>query len=534
MSLKEIFDKDLIALCQSDLADLMGVSRATIRNWLKGGYIECVAGSRQISVQSVREFCSKIVGTNKLVARANKLYLDSHDHDLLSADIVGKLIDLDEAGFRKLSAKYEASLSGSYRNKQGIYYTPLHIVREFFQNLSVDFSQAIFCDPCCGTGNFLVMALEVGFQVHNIYGFDIDAVAVKVAQLRMQKLSGTNCANISELDFLSSSYVDDNEGGFFDLICTNPPWGAKTVKGENKGSSDSSAKFFVAALRAVKMGGIVGMLLPDAFLNVGRFQKVRNIIFQHRLLECIDFGRPFKELLSGAKGLKVQRLAGAEHQTLSANLVRCVEGERMFYRSQDSFRYNPKMIINIGCSDHESRLLDLIRSFPHVTLHNKARWGLGIVTGNNKSFVREVQKEGDIPVWRGSDITREGINEPSLFIAPDFSLYQQVAPVELYFAPEKLLYRFISRELIFYCDREKRVCLNSANLLVVSDDFPVSMSRLAQYFNLPLISWLFGKVFNTHKVLRTDLEYVPILHEYISGADEGISEDGLRSYLGIG
>ena len=80
----------------------------------------------------------------------------------------------------------------------------------------------------------------------------------------------------------------------------------------------------------------------------------------------------------------------------------------------------------------------------------------------------------------------------------------------MYHAPEKLIYRFISSDLVFYCDTHQRYILNSANMLVLDEDFPLTAKQLAEIMNSQLTNWLFKQLFHTHKVLRGDLELLPI------------------------
>ena len=143
-------------------------------------------------------------------------------------------------------------------------------------------------------------------------------------------------------------------------------------------------------------------------------------------------------------------------------------------------------------------------------------YGLGIVTGDNERFCLPEARENCIPVFKGSDIKRSGLKPPSVYIPSDFLLYQQVAPLNLYLSPEKLIYRFISSELVFFCDYEKRFILNSANMVVLNDDFPISHAQLCTMLNSKLMSWLFRKIFDTHKVLRGDLETLPIFNDYFN------------------
>ena len=42
------------------------------------------------------------------------------------------------------------------------------------------------------------------------------------------------------------------------------------------------------------------------------------------------------------------------------------------------------------------------------------------------------------------------------------------------------------------------------------------MSLLADLFNSEIMNWLFKKIFNTHKVLRGDLESLPIHSQFLA------------------
>ena len=88
-----------------------------------------------------------------------------------------------------------------------------------------------------------------------------------------------------------------------------------------------------------------------------------------------------------------------------------------------------------------------------------------------------------VPVYRGKDITKEGLLGPFVYIDKDFSQYQQVAPMSLYLSSPKLIYRFISDKLVFYNDNSQSFVLNSANLMIPDSTIPVSSQYLADYFN---------------------------------------------------
>ena len=122
---------------------------------------------------------------------------------------------------------------------------------------------------------------------------------------------------------------------------------------------------------------------------------------------------------------------------------------------------------------------------------------------------------GCIPVYKGADIMQGKLKEASNFIPSDMTLYQQVAPLKLYAAGEKLIYKFISSRLSFFYDDQQRFVLNSANMLVPDKTFPVSAKVLAELLSSDFMNWIFSKIFNTHKILRSDLESLPIHSQFL-------------------
>lgn len=494
------------------VAQKAGVSTATIRNWIKTGYL-IKDTNGLVDELSFNNFINNVIGKEKLSSRANKSQKDTHDHELLAQNIWKKLSD-DSLFNDVIGSEYEDCLSDSYRNKEGIYYTPQDIVNDMLPYNISGVENKRFCDPGCGSGNFLLRAIEIGFKPENVYGFDIDPVAVGITKKRIYKKTGLDSENIMQTDFLE--YIK-NKKIKFDYIYTNPPWGKKIQKKEkeryarifNTGKSlDTSALFFFASLYCLNENGSLGFLLPEAFFNIATFESARNKALDLSIERLIDYGKSFKGLLTKAQAVILT------NKKSNDNYINCKIQENEFNRSIDSFKNMPKSILNFHCDDTEANVIEHVYSKTHITLANRAKWGLGIVTGNNKKFGRDCISEGFMPVFKGSDITYNGLKKPSLFIPEDTSLYQQVAPIELYEAPEKLIYKFISSKLCVFCDFEQRYILNSANLIIPSKNLPISSNQIADLFNSKFINWIFSSIFNTHKILRGDLEALPIHIDY--------------------
>ena len=201
-----------------------------------------------------------------------------------------------------------------------------------------------------------------------------------------------------------------------------------------------------------------------------------------------------------------------KHPCDDDNKVACCLNHLGYSRSQQSFMLMPRHNINYWTKPEEMALVEELLRQPYLTLKGHATWSLGIVTGNNAAMCRRSQRKGYKPVYRGKDILPGRLKAASLFINPaDFPRYQQMASMELLCAPVKLVYRFISSSLVFYCDTHQRFILNSANMLVLDEDFSLSAKELAETMNSRLTNWLFKQLFNTHKVLRSDLEILPVI-----------------------
>lgn len=508
----------------------LDVSEATVRNWIKTNLLS-ISENKEVTQDSINYLKENIVGKKKLLSRANKKQKDSHNHQLLSFEIQQK-INL-QSDLEKIGEEYENSLSDSYKNKEGIYYTPDFIVMDMMKGFNGNLSDKTFLDPCCGSGNFIIKAIDLGFKPENIFGFDVDENAVEITKKRIFEQTGYCSENIIKSDFLEQSITEKKR---FDYIFTNPPWGKKIPKEDKQKYSkifkagksvDTASLFFFASLSLLKPNGKMGFLLPDSFFNIGAFEDVRKKVLEYQIDRLIDYKKPFKGLLTRAQAIIITHSKPAEnHQAF------CEFEGKINNRIQNSFIENPKFILNFQTDQNEAELIRHICNLPHITLKNNAVFGLGIVTGNNKTICKTEHRKGLIPVYKGSDITKKGLKNPTFFIEKDFKNFQQTAPEKLYKAPEKLIYKFISNQLCFYCDTEQRYILNSANLLILNKDFPLSGRKLTELLNSDFMTWLFRKLFGTHKVLKSDLQHLPVHFKYYE-KNSNFTESKFLDYLGI-
>jgi site-specific DNA-methyltransferase (adenine-specific) len=511
-------------------AKTANVSTATIRNWIKTGYL-FQSGKGIVSQESFEKFMSEVAGKEKLNARANKLLKDDHDHKEVS-DKLSLLIEKFNGEY--IGIEYENSLADSYRNKEGIYYTPSWVVKDMFKNIKIN-PDYKFLDPCCGSGNFIIEAIRQGVAPENVYGFDVDENAVQITRQRIKEEFGFDTDNIKVGDFLQEAHKLKTDKITYDLIFTNPPWGKKIEKSAKEkysalyscgNSLDTTSLFLAASLSVLKLNGFLGFLIQEAFFNITTFEDIRKKVLAKKILRLVDYGKAFKGLVTKAQAIVIENNASGPN-----DIIECCSENNVFNRTLVSFKENPKHIFNFWTNETEAKVINQLYSIKHITLKDRANWALGIVTGNNDRFCSNEPKDGYVPIYKGSDITKSGLKEPNTYIFSDFSNFQQVAPIEMYHAKEKLIYKFISSDLCFYCDTKQRYILNSANLLIPLN-IEISAEQLTMLLNSEITNWLFKKLFSTHKVLRSDLELLPIHHEYFA-FNQKFTETDYLNYLQI-
>ncbi len=518
------------SLSIQEAATIANVSTTTVRNWIRTGYLSLISKG-SVDFDSFNSFMINVAGKEKLTHRANKLMKDVHNHNALSKRIKN---NSGTKSWKTIANEYESLLSNSYKNKEGIYYTSDEIIDNMLDGVPI-LSGTKFLDPCCGSGNFILQAIKKGVHPENVFGFDFDVNAVEITQKRIFEETGFDASkNIRNLDFLEEA-IKLQDGSKYDMIFTNPPWGKKISKKQKEryaeilgaGTSiDSTSLFYFASYHLLKEGGTLGFLVQDALFNIGSFQDTRKHILKNNLIRLIDYGKPFKGLLTKAHAFILTK---DEKQNTS---VHCEAMGSKYKRNQSTFQNNPKSILNFWATNEESDVINHIFSMPYTSLDGKAKWGLGIVTGNNSKYCISSQKQAYVPVYKGSDISPSGIKEATHFIPEDFTQYQQVAALELYQAQEKLIYKFISSDLVFYCDTEQRYILNSANFLIPSKDLKASCKQLAELLSSDFMNWLFTTLFRTHKILKSDLEQLPLHLEYFD-THASFDEETYISYLGL-
>lgn len=379
-----------------------------------------------------------------------------------------------------------------------------------------------YMDPCCGSGVFLVAAIRrfkaLGIKDWKrfISGCDIDPHAVLCARLSCffeveeGQSFGTDDIEVYEEDALGSGRLRSAYGSY-DLVATNPPWGAtyppaagNLYKGyfPDISSGESFSYFTALAFKLLRPGGQYSFLLPEAALTTNYHRDLREMLLGKAALAVHDLGRLFSGLLT-----KVVRVDAVNQPAHDQHIIFHTQNTATRIPRSDIQSDEDRVMSLVIKSQHAS-VLDRIRSRESYTLKDRATFALGIVTGNNARFVKPECAEGMEPVYRGRDISPYRLGEPNAFLrfAPDE--FQQCAAEHLFRAPQKLVYRFISKDLCFTLDTRGSLTLNSANLLIPEQG--LSPLFVLGALNSTYANFYFRTVFNSVKVLRRHLESIPI------------------------
>lgn len=410
----------------------------------------------------------------------------------------------------------------SERKQTGSYYTPERTVSSLIGSLLnyTDIKGKSICDPCCGTGNFLIGLLNNGVKADDLYGQDIDEISVFIARINVFLLSVYNAENAPSRELLMSHIVCGNtlKNTFdkkFYAVLGNPPWGYDFSKKDMKyllyhyltakeNGMESYELFIEKGFAMLEQNGCMAYVLPEALMNTAAHRQARKCIIENGSFKFVTYlGNAFSGVQCPSVILGIQK--DAEGST--ENCVVSMNGTSFTISTN---RAVDESLFSFTMNDSEYRCLNAIASVKNAAyLAGNAKFALGIVTGNNKEYVRKTKEAGYETVLKGSDILRYSVKESDNYIRFDPEAFQQVAPTEMYRAKEKLLYRFICEVPVFAYDNRQTLSLNSCNILIPQIE-GLDIKYILAVLNSSAAAYFITKKFNSVKLLRSHIEALPI------------------------
>ena len=457
-----------------------GISDATIRNW---GKLNTQSTGRLMTRANKRKSKKRIFPSeyvlykNNIVFVQNALdYIDANSIDIMSAilslginllkkngiykkhhvasvlndyaniTIVDELltINLPANEFDILGLVYQSYLQEGEKNIIGSYYTPQKIAYNMTKDF--DFSNGeLFFDPCCGSGAFLLTV--TANEPDQIFGIDNDKVAVLISKINMllKYKEMEFIPQIFCLDFLTDYPVMQQHPIFekkFDYIATNPPWGAMDDYSHvcSITSKETFSYFFVKSFEKLNKDGTIRFLFPEAILNVKIHRDIRKFILERAgLVSITTYDDMFSSVTT--KYVDIECGKGADKSTFfvyAGGKKRTVEIKTV--------NETENLIFNL-LSDDDLSIVRIVKDRGEHSLQDSI-WALGVVTGDNKGKLFQECFEGMEKIYTGKEIQPYVLRTAKNYILYDRTKLQQVAKEEIYRAPEKLVYKFISKKLI--------------------------------------------------------------------------------------
>lgn len=279
------------------------------------------------ALQPINNYIEQTVSGGELHALRNELSaMTGATHtDLLSSEQVYTYEEL-QSFLATLNEKE------TIRKKKGVYYTPSDVVRFILTNsvklsfgtltadtLSCQDLTAIpyqaFCyertifDPTCGSGVFLLEALELKFDlldfqglpvtkkeidaiVSTIHGNDLNGDSIAISKLRlflsafhrygaknMIGLSGTLNKCFDCYDFVEKN---PDKTAQYDVIVGNPPYveDGKSISVPQIKYGNIYANVLENAALHLKPGGVLGFVIPLSYVSTPRMKKIRDSLYQ--------------------------------------------------------------------------------------------------------------------------------------------------------------------------------------------------------------------------------------------------------------
>lgn len=250
---------------------------------------------------------------------------------------------------------YEAMVATTMKKERGQFFTPRNVVEAMVAILAPEPGEKVL-DPACGSGRFLVACLDrlrealarelltkgdelelrrlrnsktvlgkaAEYARSCLFGVDVDPELQRAAKMNML-INNDGHGNIHCFNTLAATRTDINEQqvsgatqlrfGTFDLVLTNPPFGAKipvddpdilrnydlahkwaptsdgqfVMRDELQSRMPPEILFIERCLQWLRDGGRMGIVVPDGILGNPDDEYIRAWILQHsRILASVD------------------------------------------------------------------------------------------------------------------------------------------------------------------------------------------------------------------------------------------------------
>ena len=558
----------------SEACDLLSISTATGRNWVKAGRLVPVAGDskakplfEESALLSLKESLAN-GSACRLTSRRNKTYINADtpapddlslrcrlrfcaEQLILSAGykesslfevLLNELVDIDR--FLTWKAENSGTLTENYtyttsedtlgllyqslhamgsRKASGSYYTSATLAKRLVEKHLPALSpyQTIF-DPSCGTGIFLLQVPDT-LPLANIYGNDINPISVTLTRINLglkYHITTKEELEILQRNITVSDFLQEKTNGFcntYDIIVGNPPWGAKLSSDEKKAYRN---RFSCALGSSVE--------IYDLFIEQCLQQLHPNGILAFILPEAIltvKSHTPVRELLLKNTCVhSVEYLGEAFEQVHCPSIIFAVQKStaRPFFKDvtvtlSDCSMYSTCIersiyadSFNFGITDTEYQLLQKISSCPNVTTLVEQADFALGIVTGNNA---ELLHKTPAP---GLEPVVKG-SDISKYHINFYSGYVEFNPENFQQTAPEELYRAPEKLFYRFINKQLIFAYDNTGLLslnscnILIPRIPgLSVKYVLAVLNSSVAQFFFEKKFRSVKVLRSHLEQIPV------------------------
>ena len=195
------------------------------------------------------------------------------------------------------------------REELGSYYTnPIisnYVAKKIWSHRGLNSDTVRILDPALGNGNLLEPFFEIIptkiMSSIEMFGYDLDSQAIDSANRRFSDFNVKKSFKSKD----SLLLINDRDINKYDLIISNPPWGAKLFYSRQQLQSlgyetavnqfDSYDLFIELSLKLLKRSGVAAFIIPDSIFQDQHEPIRRKLIDNTTILSIYRLGEGFFE-----------------------------------------------------------------------------------------------------------------------------------------------------------------------------------------------------------------------------------------------
>ena len=353
-------------------------SSGELRFFIRTGERRSEAGQRRVMTERIAPLFDNVKERYPYIFKANE---EIQLNRRVLAYIVSELqrISLLRTQTDVKGSAYEELVGANLRGDRGEYFTPRNVcdmavkmVVSLYSPQKIPHLKVL--DLCCGTGGFLVAFINYMRQLltghernkggseeeirqrvaarvkelcsQNVFGLDINPFLVRTCQMNLV-MHGDGSANVYQADTILSpgewttAAAEKVGHGKFDIVLTNPPFGGKAniddphvlsryelsrYDSTNPRTFLPAEQLFVeAALKFLKPGGRLAIVLPDSILNNPGLRFIRSWLLRRtRVIASVDLPKETFATSGGVPNpslLVVKKLSNTDIRLAEANAL---------------------------------------------------------------------------------------------------------------------------------------------------------------------------------------------------------------------